>query len=103
MEWNLHRIRKSVNAESPSGQPDVLYFLSSGTYGARDLITPVHEVDIEIAQQRCCLQTPEHGCSMEFVELALTIMLEKRLEMPTNSDEGVILYSTIVEEIEEIM
>ena len=52
MEWNLHRIRKSANAESPSGQPDVLYFLSSGTYGARDLITPAHEEDIEIAQQR---------------------------------------------------
>ena len=24
--WNLHRIRPSNNAESPSGVPDVLYF-----------------------------------------------------------------------------
>ena len=103
MEWNLHRIRKSVNAESPSGQPDVLYFLSSRTDDARDLITPVSEEDIEIALQRCCVQTPEHGCSEEFVELASIIMLEKHLEMPTNSEEAVILYSTIVEEIGQIL
>ncbi|CAB4017000.1 Hypothetical predicted protein [Paramuricea clavata] len=68
----------------------------------RDLITPVSE-DIEIAQRRCCVQTPEHGCSEEFVELASIIMLEKHLEMPTNSEDAVILYSTIVEEIAQIL
>ena len=68
------------NAESPSGQPDVLYSLSSRTDDARDLITPD-----------------------EFVELASTIMLEKHLEMPTNSEDAVILHLTIVEEIEQIL
>ncbi|CAB4021266.1 Hypothetical predicted protein, partial [Paramuricea clavata] len=103
MEWNLHRIRKSVNAESPSGQPDVIYFLSSTTDDARDLITPVSEEDIEIAQQKCCVQTPEHGCSEELVELASIIMIEKHLEMSTNSEYAVIFYSTIVEEIGQIL
>ena len=103
MEWNLHRIRKSVNAESPGGQPDVLYFLSSMTDDVRDLITPVSEEDIEIAQQRCCIQVPEHGCSEEFVELASIIMLENHLEMPSNPEDGVILYSTILENIWDIM
>ena len=103
MEWNLHRIRKSVNPESPGGQPDVLYFLSSMTDDVRDLITPVSEEDIEIAQQRCCIQVPEHGCSEEFVELASIIMLENHLEMPSNPEDGVILYSTILENIWDIM
>ena len=103
MEWNLHRIRKSVNPESPGGQPDVLYFLSSMTDDVRDLITPVSEEDIEIAQQRCCIQVPEHGCSEEFVELASNIMLENHLEMPSNPEDGVILYSTILENIWDIM
>ena len=25
--WNLHKIRPSINQESPPGRPDVLYFL----------------------------------------------------------------------------
>ena len=25
--WNLHKIRPSLNQESPPGQPDILYFL----------------------------------------------------------------------------
>ena len=27
-QWNLHRMRPSTNVESPSGRPDILYFLS---------------------------------------------------------------------------
>lgn len=103
MEWNLHRIRNSATAESPGGQPDVLYFLSSMTDDVRDLITPVSEEDIEIAQQRCCVQVPEHGCSEEFVELASIIMLENHLDMPSNPEDGVILYSTILENIWDVM
>ena len=50
--------KRPINAESPSGQPDVLYFLSSRTDDARDLITPVSEEDIEIALQGPVVQKP---------------------------------------------
>ena len=38
MQWNLHNIRPSRNEDSPSGLPDLLYFLPDMT-GARDLMT----------------------------------------------------------------
>ena len=84
-QWNLHKIRKSTNPESPDGRPDVLYFLPDATT-SRDLITPVAPDEIEIARDRCCVQPPQFGCSAEFSELALFIMQEKNLDMPTSAE-----------------
>ena len=49
--WNLHRMRPSTNVESPSGRPDILYFLPE-INGARNLITVVSLDNVEIAEQR---------------------------------------------------
>ena len=51
--WNLHKIRPTNNAESPSGRPDMLYFVPDVTGGA-DLKQDVDIDDIELAEQRCC-------------------------------------------------
>lgn len=100
-QWNLHKIRKSTNAESPDGRPDLLYFLPDAT-SSRDLLTPVSPDQIEIARERCCVQPPQFGCSAEFVELALFIMQENNLMIPTSTEEAIILYTRLIEEIENI-
>ena len=53
LEWNVHRIRPSTNLESPSGKPDILYFLPE-LKGAQDYSTPI-DVD-ELKLQRICAQ-----------------------------------------------
>lgn len=76
-QWNLHRMRPSTNVESPSGRPDILYFLPE-INGARNLITVVSLDNVEITEQRCCNRPPETGCTDEFCELASVIMQEKQ-------------------------
>ncbi|KAK2554102.1 hypothetical protein P5673_024448 [Acropora cervicornis] len=84
-QWNLHRMRPSTNVESPSGRPDILYFLPE-INGVRNLITVVSLDDVEIAEQRCCNRPPETGCTDEFCELASVIMQEKNIEMPKTAE-----------------
>ncbi|XP_015753454.1 PREDICTED: uncharacterized protein LOC107333200 [Acropora digitifera] len=76
-QWNLHRMRPSTNMESPSGRPDILYFLPE-INGARNLITVDSLDHVEIAEQGCCNRPPEPGCTDEFCELASVIMQEKQ-------------------------
>ena len=82
--WNLHKIRPTNNAESPSGRPDMLYFVPDVTGGA-DLKQDVDIDDIELTEQRCCYRYAESGCCVEFTQLASItsiIMQEQNLDMP---------------------
>jgi hypothetical protein len=69
---------------------------------SHDLLTPVSPDQIEMACERCCVQPPQFGCSAEFVELALVIMQENNLMIPTSTEEAIILYTRLIEEIENI-
>ncbi|XP_022780830.1 uncharacterized protein LOC111322059, partial [Stylophora pistillata] len=55
LEWNVHRIRPYSNVESPSGKPDVLYFVPASAE-SQDYMTPVDIDEIEIAQDTCAEQ-----------------------------------------------
>ena len=101
MQWNLHNIRPSRNEDSPSGRPDLLYFLPD-MIGARDLMTPISVEVIEIAEQVCCTRSPEHGCSEEFFELVSLIMDEKRLTVPRTPTDALSLFHTLIDDIMEI-
>jgi len=101
-QWNLHRMRPSTNVESPSGRPDILYFLPE-INGARNLITVVSLDDVEVAEQRCCNRPPETGCTDEFCEFASVIMQEKNIEMPKTAEDAVILYSVLTDEIQKLL
>ena len=101
-QWNLHRMRPSTNVESPSGRPDILYFLPE-INGARNLITVVSLDDVEVAEQRCCNRPPETGCTDEFCELASVIMQEKNIEMPKTAEDAVTLYSVLTDEIQKLL
>ena len=99
--WNVHKIRPSTNVESPSGRPDVLFFLPEVS-NSRNYITGVDLDELELAEERCCKRTPQSGCCEEFVQLASMIMEEKGLEFPRTAEEAATLYVTLLEEIENI-
>ena len=99
--WNLHRIRPSSNMESPAGRPDFLFFLPEAN-DARNYLKPVCIKDIEIAEERCCQQPPPNGCDDNFTELAIILMEENNLTMPTTPDEATVLYSVLIQEIESL-
>ena len=99
--WNTHSIRPSTNTESPSGRPDILYFLPEVT-NTRDYVTVVNNADIEVAEETCCLQNPVNGCEPEFNELAYIIMEERGLSMPTTVEEAQSLYLDLLENINDI-
>lgn len=101
IQWNLHKIRPSRNAESPSGRPDLLYHVPDLT-GARDLMMPVSHEEVDIAEQLCGVRSPEHGCSEEFVELASLIMQEKGHTMPISPDNALVLFCTLIDDIADI-
>ena len=95
--WNLHKIRPSTNAESPSGRPDMLYFFPECT-GGEDL-----KEYVDAAEESCCHRSSGSGCVEEFTHLVLIIMQEQNLNTATTAKEAVILYSTLLEGIEDLV
>lgn len=99
--WNLHRIRPSSNLESPSGRPDILFFIPE-VANTKDYRVEVGLDELELAEERCCYRLPENGCVEEFTELANIIMHENNLEMPQTAEEATILYATLIQEIDKL-
>ena len=99
--WNTHRIRPSANLESPSGRPDILYFLSQ-VNNTHDYATPVDLEEIEIAEEEFAENAPQRGCSRHFNELAEMIMYDERLQMPETAVEAEHLYITLLSLIDDL-
>lgn len=104
--WNLHRIRpQSSNLDSPSGRPDVLYFLPE----LNGKVNHAHDVtldDIELAEEVFCAQGRvgiDNNSFKVFEELAKMIMEDESLSSPSNPDEALQLYIDLLEHIEDIM
>ena len=101
LEWNVHRIRPSTNLESPSGKPDVLYFLPT-FLGVQDYCTPVHLEEIEIAEDMCAVQRQAKGCCPSFKALAEMIMEDERLQTPSTADKARQLYLALLDLIDDL-
>ena len=99
--WNLHKIRPSTSQESPSGRPDMLYFVPEVT-GGEDLQVHVDLDDVDLVEDYCCYRSPESGCLDEFTQLASIIMQEQNLNIPETAEEALVLYSTLHECIDEL-
>ena len=56
IHWNLHKIRPSHKVESPSGRPDLLYYVPAWT-NATDYRTEVDLDDIDVTDGVCCDRT----------------------------------------------
>ena len=100
--WNLHRIRPSTNMESPSGRPDVLFFLPCRAQGTT---RPMSTWTNWILQRRDAAIDLHKvvQCSDEFTQLTEIIMREKCLQFPRTAEEATTLYVTLLEEIEKIL
>ena len=99
--WNVHRIRPSLNAESPDGRPDVLFFIPE-VANARSYKVKVDLDELDIAEEMCWCRLPENSCSEEFTELATTIMHENNLDMSRTGEEATRLYAKLIEEIDKL-
>ena len=96
LHWNLHKIRPSSNEESPSGRPDVLYFLPELS-GSSSRGHDINMDDIEDIQD--ILNIHVHRLSLrsaDFAELASLIMDDERLSMPETVEEALDLYTLLV-------
>ena len=100
-EWNVHRIRPSGNQESPSGKPDVLYFVPASV-DSQDYVTPVDIDEIEIAEITCAEQPQAKGCSPYFKELCELIMEDEGIEPPTTPQGARQLYFDLLDHINTI-
>ena len=67
--WNLHRIRSSTNLKFPSGRPNVLFFFPEVS-GTRNYTVDVDLDELDLAEERCCYQPPQSGCSYELIQLS---------------------------------
>ena len=96
--WNNHKIRTSKLSESPDGSPSVLYELRE-KYDTEDHKIPVSAVDLNLAKRLYSAATSQFSCSDEFSELALLIMENLKLQIPSSFKEAENLYFKLVEEI----
>ena len=91
--WNLHKIRPSLNQESPPG-PEL-----------REAISYLHTIDEDatvVAEEMCC-DNAIAPSDDTFAELAEMVMEEYNLQMPSTASEASILYSELLHHIDSMM
>ena len=99
--WNLHRIRPSVNSDSPPGRPDLLYFLPQAT-DTINYATVVDEDDLDVCEYLADVTNASNSADLAFAELAQIIMDEQNLRMPESAEEARRLYIDLMHDIEAL-
>ena len=99
--WNTHRIRTSLNVETPADRPDVIYFVPQ-LNNTRDYLTEVAVDETDIAEELCTEQVSARGCSTHFNDLAIMIMEDEGPQMPHTADEAKDLYITLLSLINDL-
>ena len=101
-QWNMHRIRRSTNANSPSGRPDTIFFIPEA-FDSTSYLQDVSLLDLEVAKDMCC-EIPNDPFHENFTELAEIIMSENNLEMPGyDIEKAEHLYIDLLGYIENLM
>ena len=99
--WNNHKIWTSRLSKSPDGKPSVTYELTE-KYGAEDHKTLVNTVDVNLAKRIYSTIPNQFRCSDEFSELALMIIEDLNLQIPSSFKEAENLYLKLVEETRKL-
>ena len=99
VQEELHR--PSTNPESPSGKPDILYFLPE-MKGAQDYANPIDADEIETAEDMCATRPQAKGCCPAFKDLAEMIMEDERLDTPTTIEVARKLYFVLLDLIDDL-
>ena len=84
--------------ESPSGKPDVPYFVPASAE-SQDYMTPVDIDEVEIAKDTCAEKPQAKGCCPFFQELCELIMEDEGLESATTAEEALQLYLDLLDHI----
>ncbi|XP_021363765.1 uncharacterized protein LOC110457004 [Mizuhopecten yessoensis] len=93
MEWNQHRVRPNKQGESPTGKPDIMYFMPT-LYDTLDYKVPANETDIQHVKEYCAVPF-SLGCDEEYARFFRELMHERGLQMPTKFEEALELYSSL--------
>lgn len=84
--WNNHYIRKTKNAETPPGRPNVLYFTPHLTQG-EDLGEPLENINFPLAEQ--AVREPLlFGTSEETAQFCFLVMRENDINIPKCPEEA---------------
>lgn len=100
--WNLHKIRSSLNEESPPGRPDVLHFLPE-LNGVSSYLESVDDDDELLKAEELCCENHIMQADETFVELAQMIMDDNNLQIPRTPVEAFNLYSEVLYHIENMI
>ena len=93
--WNLHQIRPTRNQDSPSGRPDLLYFVPESVGVTDCKVCPNHN-DVAISKE---LVNNEQCPSEEmFCELAE----DEHLHEPQNAHKAKVLYQQLLLHIDRL-
>ena len=93
--WNLHEIRSQKNSNTPSGKPEMLYFVPE-VFGGQD-----HGHNVDLGDVEACYglySSPKKMYSEDIEELA-NLLLPAH-QQPTNTDDAYTLYRNLLREIE---
>lgn len=99
--WNLHKIRPSSNEHSPSGRPDINYFIPEA-FNTRSYLQPVCQKDMDVANNICC-EIPVDDYTQTFEELAQMLMVENSLQMGSDVSQAEYLYIEMIGILENII
>ena len=91
--WNLHKIRPTRNPDSPSGRPDVLYFVPE-CVGVTDCTVIPNEDDVDIWKELC--EDEQSSLAVIFQELADMIMEDESFDQPRNAHDAKVLYHQLL-------
>jgi len=83
--WNVHYIRKSRECSSPSGKPDIMYYMPE-SYNCSDYIKPYMTDDMEYVEDILCDMIPD--CDIIYHELFSILVAEGQKNMPRCLDEA---------------
>jgi len=98
--WNNHYIRKTRNAESPPGRPNVLYFTPLLS-GGEDCKLPLNNLDLLVAEQM--VEEPIFlGCCPEILEFSTLVMQEYDIDIPKDFMQAKDLLLLLLREINQI-
>ena len=86
-------------SEPSDGRPLVIYEILPEKYDAEDHKIPVNTVDLNYVKRLYSAAPSQFWCSDKFSELAIMIMDDLNLQIPSSFTEAENLYFNLVEDI----
>lgn len=95
--WNTHSIRRSTNAQSPSGKPDIMFYLPE-LYETRSYLIPTDIESLNILSDYLTYEVPD--CLPLYREIWESIMIEKQFTLPETLEEAADVLAVLLDTVE---